>query len=347
MLTWAIVTLIVGGLIWAYQAMKPPPSKICGLQNGPPFNSPRIRLSDGRHMAYKLRGVAKEYAKYKVILTHGFCASKDTYIPVSDEWLDEMGICLVTFDRPGYAESDPNSKRSPRRDAFDIQELADELGLGSKVYVIGLSMGTYPIWGCLKYIPQRFSGVALVVPVINYWWPSLPPELCSAVYRKLRFLEQWRLRIAHHTPTLAWMVQRWLPSPTVNTILSTNPRAFNKSDLEIMKSLSAFPSPDKHKILQQGEYESLHRDTVVSFSKWEFDPMEISNPFPNDEGRVHLWIGQEDGIVSVELQRHIVRKLPWMRCHEVPGGGHLIIHDRTVCEMILKSLVSEEEPSFP
>ena len=64
---------------------------------------------------------------------------------------------LLLFDRAGYCESDPNPSRSVKTEAFDIQELADKLEIGTKFYVIGLSMGTYPIWACLKYIPHRHA----------------------------------------------------------------------------------------------------------------------------------------------------------------------------------------------
>jgi len=40
---------------------------------------------------------------------------------------------------------------------LDIEELADQLGLGSKFYVVGLSMGGQVIWNCLKYIPHRYD----------------------------------------------------------------------------------------------------------------------------------------------------------------------------------------------
>ena len=63
----------------------------------------------------------------------------------------------MSFDRPGYGESDPNPKRTVKGMALDIEELADQLGLGSKFYVIGFSMGGQVIWSCLKYIPHRYS----------------------------------------------------------------------------------------------------------------------------------------------------------------------------------------------
>lgn len=71
------------------------------------------------------------------------------------ELIEELGIYFLFFDRAGYGDSDPNPKRSVKSEAFDIQELADKLQIGSKFYVLGVSMGAYPIWGCLKYIPNR------------------------------------------------------------------------------------------------------------------------------------------------------------------------------------------------
>ncbi|KNA05333.1 hypothetical protein SOVF_191330 [Spinacia oleracea] len=341
----AVITFLVAGVI--HQMVKPPPSRRCGSVNGPPVTSPRVRLSDGRYLAYKVRGAAKENAKHKVIINSGFSASKETYIPVSDEWLQKLSIFLVTFDRPGYAESDPNPNRSPKNDALDIQELADRLELGPKFYVVGVSMGSYPAWGCLKYIPHRLAGVAFIVPVINYWWPSLPSEICSKAYSKLALKEQWRLRLIHYSPKLAWSVQRWFPFPTIHSILKDNPKAFSESDLAIMKILSDVPAPDKDMIAQQGLYESLYRDTAVAYGSWDFNPLELTSPYPeNSSSSVHLWIGREDGIVAPELSHHVAGRLPWIRTHEVPYGGHLFLHDKNVCEMILKSLVLGENPSF-
>lgn len=71
--------------------------------------------------------------------------------------IESLGIYIVSFDRPGYGESDPNPKRTEKSIAFDIEELADQLGLGSKFYVVGFSMGGQVVWTCLKYIPHRYS----------------------------------------------------------------------------------------------------------------------------------------------------------------------------------------------
>ena len=74
----------------------------------------------------------------------------------SQKIIEEAGVYIVSFDRPGYGESDPDPNRSWRSLALDIEELADQLGLGSKFYVIGFSMGGQITWSCLKYIPHRY-----------------------------------------------------------------------------------------------------------------------------------------------------------------------------------------------
>lgn len=43
----------------------------------PPLVSPTVKLSDGRHIAYRERGVPKAKSNCKIIIVHGFGSSKD------------------------------------------------------------------------------------------------------------------------------------------------------------------------------------------------------------------------------------------------------------------------------
>lgn len=78
---------------------------------------------------------------------------------------------------------------------------------------------------------------------------------------------------------------------------------------------------------------------IVLFTKWEFDLMDLKNPFPNSEGSVHLWHGVEDRAVSVSLSRYISQKLPWVWYHEIPDGGHLFAYADGMSDAIVKALV--------
>ncbi|KAF5446294.1 hypothetical protein F2P56_031931 [Juglans regia] len=335
------VVLLIGLLAWAYQATYPPPPSICGSPGGPPVTAPRIKLRDGRRLAYKENGVSKEVAKYKIIFIHGFGSTRhDTVIAANlpPEFIEGLGLYIVSFDRPGYGESDPDPKRSVKSLALDIEELADQLGFGSKFYVIGLSMGGQVVWGCLKYIPHRLAGATLLAPVVNYWWQGFPANLSTEAYNKQPPQDQWTLRVAHYIPWLTywWNTQQWFPA---SSAVSGNPDIFSRQDLEIISKFAWRENPHKAQAKQQGEFESIHRDLMIGFGSWEFSPVDLENPFPNNEGSVHLWHGDEDALVPVTLQRYIAKKLPWIQYHELPGAGHLFPVAIGVGEAIIEALL--------
>ncbi|PKA47543.1 hypothetical protein AXF42_Ash014739 [Apostasia shenzhenica] len=312
--------LLVGLLAWFYRTIQPPPPKLCGDPNGPPITSPRLTLKDGRHLAYFELGVPKEKANYKIIFIHGFDCCKFDIFPVSQELIEELDIYLLSFDRAGYGESDPDPKKTVRSTALDIEELADQLGLGSKFYVMGYSMGGELTWTCLKYIPHRLAGAALVAPVSNYWWAGFPSNLSKEAYSLQTMQDRWAVRVAHYAPWLVywWNTQKLFPS---SSVISHSPVILSSPDLKIR---SRFEGRSYAALIrQQGEYESLHRDMIVNFGSWEFDPMDLENPFPNDDGAVHLWHGTKDFLVPVILSRHISQRLPWVNFHEIPDAGHL------------------------
>lgn len=69
---------LVGALAkWIHWAVPPPPPpRVCGTPGGPPVTAPRVRLRDGRHLAYAESGVRKEDARFKVVFSHGFTGSR-------------------------------------------------------------------------------------------------------------------------------------------------------------------------------------------------------------------------------------------------------------------------------
>ncbi|KAF4365715.1 hypothetical protein G4B88_009438 [Cannabis sativa] len=86
------------------------------------------------------------------------------FIIQNNKGKSHIQIYVVGFDRPSYGESDPDPNRTVKSLALDVENLVDPLGLGSKFYVMGFSMGGQAIWGCLKYISNRkFKGPDHVV----------------------------------------------------------------------------------------------------------------------------------------------------------------------------------------
>ncbi|KAJ0810943.1 putative alpha/beta hydrolase-1 [Helianthus annuus] len=236
--------------------------------------------------------------------------------------IEDLGIYIVSFDRPGYGESDPDPKRTLKSLALDTEELADQLELGSKFYVVGFSMGGQVIWSYLKYIPHRLAGATLIAPVVNYWWPGLPSNLSQQAFSKQFLRDQWSLRVAHHSPSLTYC-----------------PDILSRQDRDLKPIFTAGRASVEEQVRQQGEYESLHRDLNIGFGTWEFDPTEIENPFPENEGSVHIWQGDEDILVPVTMQRYIAQQLPWINYHELTGAGHMFHYAEGNNDAILKALL--------
>ncbi|XP_047308618.1 uncharacterized protein LOC124912104 [Impatiens glandulifera] len=331
-------------LAWAYKATQPPSPKICGSPDGPPVTASRIKLSDGRHLAYKEHGVEKDKAKYKIVYIHGFDSCRHDAVAattLSKDIVEDLGVYTVSFDRPGYGESDPHPNRSLKSMALDVEELADQLGLGLRFYVVGFSMGGQAVWPLLKYIPHRLAGAVLLAPVVNYWWPSFPANLSKAAYYEQLPQDQWAVGIGHYAPWLTywWNTQNLFPA---SSVIAHSTAVLSRRDFELMPKLSS-RIEYQAQVRQQGEYETLHRDIMIGFGKWEFDPMELENPFTNHETTVHLWHGDEDKIVPISLQKYIAQKLPWIHYHELKGAGHMFPHDDGMIDGIIKQLLTGEK----
>ncbi|PKU87804.1 hypothetical protein MA16_Dca021150 [Dendrobium catenatum] len=181
------------------------------------------------------------------------------------------------------------------------------------------------------------AGAALVSPGSNYWWPSFPKNLSIDAYRSRLAQDQWAIRVAHYAPSLTywWNTQKWFPPLSV---IAGSTNILSDKDKELLPKILA-RKQYQAQVRQQGEFYSLHRDLIVAYCSWEFDPMDLKNPFPDSKGSVHLWHGAQDQAVNVSLSRYISQKLPWVQYHEVPDGGHFFPHADGMSDTIVKALV--------
>jgi len=96
--------------------------------------------------------------------------SIDPIAGVSESLLKEMGVRLVSIDRPGYRGSEFNTKQTFETAAQDVAEVADLLDLGRKIWLLGYGCGGAYYWAAARYIPERIGGIAMWAPVRNYHW---------------------------------------------------------------------------------------------------------------------------------------------------------------------------------
>lgn len=77
---------------------------------------------------------------------------------VKTSLLEEFGVRLITYDLPGFGESDPHPSRNLSSSAMDMVSLADALGISGKFWILGYSSGSMHAWASLRFIPERIAG---------------------------------------------------------------------------------------------------------------------------------------------------------------------------------------------
>jgi pimeloyl-ACP methyl ester carboxylesterase len=77
--------------------------------------------------------------------------------------LDEFGVRLLTYDLPGFGESDPHPNRNLETSAMDMLLLADAVGVNDKFWVVGYSSGSMHAWASLRYIPDKLAGMMFLL----------------------------------------------------------------------------------------------------------------------------------------------------------------------------------------
>ncbi|KAL6989323.1 hypothetical protein U1Q18_015073, partial [Sarracenia purpurea var. burkii] len=165
-------------------------------------------------------------------------------------------------------------------------------------------------------------------------WGKLSPPLRVAASRSDINCSGGELLVARFSSK-----SKWFPT---SSVIAGKPK-LSRQDVTIMTKLRAGRVKPKEDVKQQGEFESIHRDLMVGFGSWEFDPMDLEKPFLDNEGSVHLWQGDEDGLVAVTLQRYIARRLPWIHYHEISEAGHMFLFADGMKEAILKTFLLGEK----
>ena len=75
--------------------------------------------------------------------------------------LEELDAYVVSFDRPGYGESDPHVNRNFVSHNEDVLAVADSMG-AKKFFLLGVSAGGAYSWAAASMIPERIRGVLLI-----------------------------------------------------------------------------------------------------------------------------------------------------------------------------------------
>lgn len=330
----------VWGTFFYRSVQAPPPSPIGEV------TAPRIQLKDGRFVAYHEAGASAATAKYHVLVLHGWGTSRLALLPnITQAELEELSVRLVSYDRPGYGQSDPFPQRTFQSEAEDIAELSEQLNMGKTFYVIGISMGGYPAWACLRYIPHKLNNVGLVGPVHNFFAKSMQTDETTDAWMHFVNPDRYAILIARHMPGLLhfWMKQNLIGRAFWG--FGNVTASFSEADLEILswpEVEEGFSSGMKES-LRQGRVESMERDMKLLYGSWPFDVADLdlsgNGAFDSD---VHIWQGLDDYIVPAPLNQYVKRVQPNVKYTQLPEEGHLFSLKKGWSRRILTELVGIE-----
>lgn len=269
-----------------------------------------MRLPDGRRLAYLDAPVV---AGAPVLFLHGLPSCR--LMRPDPAATAALGARLITFDRPGFGQSDAKPGRSLTDTADDIVALIDHLEL-DKVYVAAPSGGGPPALAFAHRAPDRIRAVALIgaaAPLdapgalagiaferrVGFWLARHAPRL-------LRWALSWRLRSGKSVEAFFASYTKHNP-PVDQTILA-------RSETRQMFLASYAES------LVQG-VDAFAWEVQLAARSWGFSLSDIRVP-------IAVWHGGKDNSIPPEMGKCIAAAIPGAQMHLLPDESHLFFLSR-------------------
>lgn len=313
-----------------------------------PPSARRILLPDGRHLAYQEQGVSADRARFSMISAHPFLSSRLAGIPgVKTSLLEEFGIRLVTYDLPGFGESNPHPKRNLQSSALDMLQLSYAVNVTEKFWVLGYSGGSMHAWAALRYIPDRVAGALMVAPVINPYEPSMTKKERSRIWENWTSQRKLMYMLARRFPSsLAFLYRRSFLSGNHGQIDKWLSLSVGKRDGALIEepTFDRFWQRDVEESVRQRNVKPFVEEAVLQVSDWGFRLSDLKiqkkrqgkgifhwlkSIYSQAEeeltgflGPIHIWQGMDDKVVPPSMTDFVQRVIPGAMVHKLLYDGH-------------------------
>lgn len=313
-----------------------------------PPNATRILLPDGRHLAYQEQGVPSERARITLVASHSFLSSRLAGIPgIKASLLQEFGVRLVTYDLPGFGESDPHPGRNLESSAMDMLYLSYAVHITEKFWVVGYSGGSIHTWAALKYIPDRVAGAFIVAPLINPYEPGMNKVEKYRTWEKWTSKRKFMYFLTRKFPAfLPYFYHRSFLSGNLDQIDKWLSMSLGKRDKAMIEEVKYqdFWKRDLGESVRQGNVKPFVEEAILQVSNWGFTISDLNvqkkrqgkgvifwlksiYKRPREEltgffGPIHIWQGMEDRVVPPSMSDYVQRVLPGAMVHKLLYEGH-------------------------
>ncbi|KAH9626848.1 hypothetical protein KSS87_020489 [Heliosperma pusillum] len=313
-----------------------------------PTSASTILLPDGRRIAYHEQGVVRDRARYTLIAPHAFLSSRLAGIPgIKASLLKEFGVRLVTYDLPGFGESDPHPSRDLNTSALDVLNLANGLGVDDKFWVLGYSSAAMHAWATLKYIPDRIAGAAFVSPMVNPYDSGMTKEEASKTWETWEPRRKLMYTVARRFPSfLSYFYRRSFFSGKHGNIKEWFSVSLSEKDQVVVETTNfeEFWQRDVEESVRQGHMKSVIKEAVLQVSEWGFSLADLQArrrcpgkgilswlksiysiaecKLTGFTGPIYIWQGLNDHVVPPSMAEYISRILPGANLLQLPSQGH-------------------------
>jgi len=285
-----------------------------------------IELEDGAVVAFEEYGDANGVP---VMFCHGWPSSR-TMAQLTDEPARELGIRIISADRPGISASSLQPDRKLTDWPRLVDRITDYLGIHD-FRMLAISGGAPYAYATATAMPQRVRAIAIV--------GGAPPLAEISDSNGLLPLYRWMLALYRTQPRLLRRLF-YLARP----VLSLRPPLrfrpvllkmllMRPCDAESLRDAAAFEAIfESQRRAWRASAEGVVADAQIYAQPWGFAIEDVRVP-------VRLWHGKEDRAFSVHLAEELANRLPNCHARFVDDAGHYSLPIRHMRD-ILKDLIS-------
>jgi pimeloyl-ACP methyl ester carboxylesterase len=273
--------------------------------------SGHAQTPDGRRIAYCDSG---DPEAIPVVSHHGTPGSRLDRHPDGARMLADLGVRVISYDRPGYGGSDPKPGRLVVDAAEDVAALADHLGIETFA-VVGASGGGPHALACSARLGDRVRRVGVVVGV----GPSDDPEFDFLAGMGQLNIDEFGAAAESERAIgeyLQPIVDAFKEDP--DAVLDEIAAQLPASDQEV------FGRPQNRAIARESFLEAVRQgtrgwidDDRAFCTGWGFALADARN-------ETRLWQGELDVLVPRAHCVYIAARLPDARFELIPGAGHAL-----------------------
>ncbi|GAC1637526.1 MAG: alpha/beta hydrolase [Chloroflexota bacterium] len=271
-----------------------------------PVHGELLTLRDRRILGYAQFG---DPAGMPLFFFHGGGSSRLTRHP-DDSIMDDLGIRLITIDRPGIGLSTFQPRRCLLDWPDDVTALADSLNI-DRFAVLGWSAGGPHALACAYKIPDRLRAVGVISGLAPLHWPGISASMSAL-----------RLRLPH--------LARRMP-PFVYNPLSRAAHDLRRAARLRRRAIRNAHDAADALIEVPEEIRAIHRQGFIELTRaWEWhravELAMIARPWGFALGdirmEVHLWYGSRDPTTPLYMAQYLKRSIPHARLTVWPHEGH-------------------------